>query len=747
MSNLLSKEKLFELNALMKPFYNEIDSKTIAYTYAGVPLHKEDYYLINCTLCNYVNNNNDSNNINYSNNIVLSQLQSYKSQLLETRLHLFNLINGVSAIHYNQTSTEKETTSQLQKYKPLHSSAKQPYALYNENKTTGVSKNSNRPQRQQKVQSMCTFTGTINKYGHYEFEIVNYFDDIQKLWNFKDKNCIKYIRKQNDGNIIVSVAHYQLNNFVKDMLPSLNIAIVRSHLEDTNKKEPIIFDNNSNVTLLDLNNLDLKFEPYDFQIEDAKLAVSKKRVLLGHEMGCGKTFISILIGESLTDVKKLVICPESLRLNWRKEILQVNPNIKVAVLKASDDYDTIVEDDTTWLICGYITAYKFLDKLQHDFKNQCCIIDEVHNCKATRLGQPSSNRAKVAISMSNIVEYLYILTGTPMPSRNVDLYNIFYMLRNDVIDFNNPGAFFKYGTKFCSLIRNVFGIDVSGNSNSYRLHEALSKSMIRRLRKDVLPDLKKQRKFIPLAPKLTKEYKDIEYRLYYPNENDMFLGLAMTGRKLLSELKLKAAIELAESFVNAEESVVIVTNFVNTADAIKKHFGNKCCEIRGGMNDVAKQKAIDDFQSKKVQVCVLNMVAGGVGVTLTASHNMIVMDYDWTPAINVQTEDRICRIGQTELAMIHYLYCENSIFDRVFVEMLSDKSENIALVVDNTNSDYNLLEEKEKNSTYISKLKEEIKATKASIKQKKTKKKVNSKAIVNDNTSTDRIEMKAATAV
>ena len=56
------------------------------------------------------------------------------------------------------------------------------------------------------------------------------------------------------------------------------------------------------------------------------------------------------------------------------------------------------------------------------------------------------------------------------------------------------------------------------------------------------------------------------------------------------------------------------------------------------------------FLSKKItiQPKVRNgVIAGGLGLTLTRAHNMIICDYDWTPSNMVQVEDRICRSGQT----------------------------------------------------------------------------------------------------
>ena len=199
------------------------------------------------------------------------------------------------------------------------------------------------------------------------------------------------------------------------------------------------------------------------------------------------------------------------------------------------------------------------------------------------------------------------------------------------------------------------------------------------------------------------------------------LPISHPGRKLLSQYKLDAAIELAESLIDAGESVVIVTNFIESADILRNHFKDSCCEIRGGMSDSNKQISVDEFQNKNKKVCILNMQAGGVGITLTAAHAMIIVDYAWLPADMIQVEDRICRSGQTEHCMIYYIYCINSILDSLFIDMISDKSANIDTVVDNVENTFNLNDEKTNNATFIEALKDRIKATKPK-KTRKTKK-------------------------
>lgn len=556
----------------------------------------------------------------------------------------------------------------------------------------------------------CKNTGKVNKFGLYEYEInINDKNLVSDLWEAKAKNCLKYVdNKTFEDKLIVSISRDQLDNFTK-LLDRLMIKYDEDDIE-----AGLFYQNKSFNQLVDLSTLSLPFTPYDFQIEDATKIIKKKRVLLGHEMGCGKTFISVLVGTSL-NMPKLVICPASLRLNWYREITNVCPDADVQI-QLNAEAPHFGKD---WTIIGYGSVAKFLDDLKKYFN--CIFVDECHACKAVNnWGNPTSKRAKSVLELADVVEYCYPLTGTPLPSHNIDLYNILKMLKCEAFDFNNKWAFLNFANKFCDPKETYFGKDFSGNSNSDQLHALLSNIMVRRLKKDVLPNLKKQRQFIPLDPHFKREYINIEKRLYEPEDGDTYMGLAMTGRKMLSMYKLDAAIDLAETLIDAGESVVIVTNFVDSADLLKDHFKDSCCEIRGGMSDQSKQQAIDDFQNKKKTVCVLNMQAGGVGITLTAAHTMIIIDYAWVPSDMVQVEDRICRTGQTESCMIYYIYCMNSILDSLFIEMISSKSANIDTVVDNVDNTFDLQSEKDTHFTFIDALKDRINSTKKANRKKRT---------------------------
>lgn len=567
-------------------------------------------------------------------------------------------------------------------------------------------------------------TGIVNEYGHDAYVITSTDKELASdLWKQKDE-AVKFVDTKTypDKTVVYTT---------KSMLPKLIKYCQDRHMDIHTTRYPldIVPQSDSAVTsnaspLPSPDSLipkvvedclpNIPITPYPYQLEDANKLLTMRRALLGHDMGCGKTIITILVGMHIQE-PKIVICPESLRLNWKKEVERMTPDADISVVYSKDLSAHIAKD---WTIMGYQTAAKFKDQLC--VGPSTLIIDEAHNIKAVdNYGKPKSARAKAIMEIAERADRLYLLTGTPMPTRSKDLYNILVMLHaiKDV-----PYAFHKFGLQYCRAFQNNFGWNYNGTSNREELHGILSMYMLRRLKKDVLPHLKKQRQFIPVDDP-NKEYKAIEKDMMSTEPTLAYLGKAMKGRRLLSRNKIGPAIDLAENFVQAEESVVIVTEFKETLDKIAAHFGNNACTICGDMTDKAKEKAKEDFQSGRKKVCVLNIIAGGLGLTLTRAHNMIICDYDWTPSNMVQVEDRICRSGQTECCNIYYLYCENALLDQAFISMITHKSENVDKVVDNSENTTDLETAKSSNKMYYEYLVAQIRKEKA--KGKKAAKKAN----------------------
>jgi len=70
--------------------------------------------------------------------------------------------------------------------------------------------------------------------------------------------------------------------------------------------------------------------------------------------------------------------------------------------------------------------------------------------------------------------------------------------------------------------------------------------------------------------------------------------------------------------------------------------------VKGGQTLDEREKAIEDFQGGKVRVMLLTVQSGGVGITLTRAAYLVMLQRSWSLVDNMQTEDRVHRIGSEQ---------------------------------------------------------------------------------------------------
>jgi SWI/SNF-related matrix-associated actin-dependent regulator 1 of chromatin subfamily A len=230
---------------------------------------------------------------------------------------------------------------------------------------------------------------------------------------------------------------------------------------------------------------------YDFQKKGIEFGISKNcRFLLADEMGVGKTIQAI--GCSVVfkqDWPVLIICPSSLKYNWKDEIFNwLNDIIKreeIQIIKKSqDDFS----HGRKFYIISYDLCLRMEKKLQ-DKEFNFIIADEAHYLKSR-----DSKRAKLLIPLMQKSKRLILLSGTPIVSRPSECFNLLKCLRPDI--FNK---FLIFAERYCDPKIGPWGKDYSGSSNIKELNFILNNLMIRRLKKDVLSELPpKKRQKVPI---------------------------------------------------------------------------------------------------------------------------------------------------------------------------------------------------------------------------------------------------------
>jgi SNF2 family DNA or RNA helicase len=135
-------------------------------------------------------------------------------------------------------------------------------------------------------------------------------------------------------------------------------------------------------------------------------------------------------------------------------------------------------------------------------------------------------------------------------------------------------------------------------------------------------------------------------------------------KQLAAQGKLAALFEWIESFLESGEKLVLFATHQNIVDAVAERFG--ALKITGETPQEQRQKIVDKFQiDPETKLVVMNMRAGGVGLTLTAASNVAFFELGWTPADHNQAEDRCHRIGQQNSVNVWYLLANQTIDEEI----------------------------------------------------------------------------------
>ncbi len=458
-------------------------------------------------------------------------------------------------------------------------------------------------------------------------------------------------------------------------------------------KAAMIKDNTVKDVVLDFERYSNR-PPLSHQREAIQKLVENKKYILADDMGLGKTTSTIIAALECGAKKVLIICPATLKINWKREI--ENYSDKSIYIAEGKNFDP----NNNFVIINYDIIKNFHDTKRKDESQiisanfDLVIVDEAHYIKNAQ-----AQRTKLINDIVKKVDRIWLLTGTPMTSRPIDYYNLLSLVDSPVAK-----NWMAYVIRYCSGYQFRVGPrkvwNVMGASNLEELRDRTSNLTLRRLKEDVLdlPD----KIITPIYLRLkSKEYEEVmgEYYNWYEKnpEESKSLTVQFTKltkvRQIIADEKITQTIELAENIIEQDKKVIIFCNFTNSLNKILEHFGKTAVKLDGSMSKAERQFSVDQFQENdKIKVFVGNIKAAGVGITLTAAEAVIMNDLSFLPSDHSQAEDRAYRYGQKSNVLVYYPIFENTI-EGIIYDILNKKKHVIATVMGDNNNSADYVEE------------------------------------------------------
>lgn len=474
----------------------------------------------------------------------------------------------------------------------------------------------------------------------------------------------------------------------------LEFSLIASLLEKQSQLVEFIYDDDQciNFDSIFVNSANKEYPLYSYQQRGATWinSVVDEGVgcVLADEMGLGKTpqVISVLTSQSVKGTS-LVIVPNSLKENWRREINKFSPLLTVLVYGGQNrslNYKNLTLFNV--VITSYDTACNDFSIIKQ-IKWNLIVLDEAQAIKNAGTKRSSyirsfPKRAGLAVS------------GTPFENHVEDVWSIF--------DFCFSGLL---GT--LSQYRNRFS---DTEDSAKQIESIISPLLLRRRTSEVKKELPSKviiDKVIEMDSNEAELYENIRKKTATQNGKPS-LGTLQVLRQycalpsiICNELKNELPTDMSQKFnylldilnniYHNHEKVLIFTSWRPAHDAIKEAieniYGSQCFVLNGSIPQDERQTVVDDFSmANGFSAMILNPEVGGTGLNITAANHVVFYTLEWNPSLEDQCIGRVARIGQTKTVMVYRLFYSNTIED-VINERLKRKRTLRELIVQGTDGE------------------------------------------------------------
>lgn len=422
--------------------------------------------------------------------------------------------------------------------------------------------------------------------------------------------------------------------------------------------------------------------------------------ILADDMGLGKTLQTLahILSEKNAgrlDRPCMVVMPTSLIPNWLDEASHFTPQLKVLALYGAGrkkHFERLVDYDLI------LTTYALLPKDVERLKTQplhVLILDEAQYIK-----NPTSKAAQAARELD--ARQRLCLSGTPLENHLGELWSLFHFLLpgwlGDVKSFNRD-----------------YRVPIEKRGSDVRLQHLngrIKPFLLRRTKEQVATELPPKTEIIhwvelsdaqrdvyeTMRLAMDKKVRDEITRKGVARSQIIILEALLKLRQVCCDLrlisdatlptrgstsgKLDSLMEMLEELFEEGRRVLLFSQFTSMLalieDELKKR-GVAYAILTGQTRD--RRTPVKEFQSGKLQIFLISLKAGGVGLNLTEADTVIHYDPWWNPATENQATDRAYRIGQEKPVFVYKLIARGTVEEKIQL-LQKEKSDLAAGVLD-----------------------------------------------------------------
>ena len=451
----------------------------------------------------------------------------------------------------------------------------------------------------------------------------------------------------------------------------------------------------------------LKAKLLPYQMDGIAFAVGAGRAILADDMGLGKTIQGIGVAELLArevGIKKvLVVCPASLKSQWRSEIHRFcDRDVQLITGRVAERLPQY-RSDCFFTVCNYEQVLRDIQSIE-TVPWDLIVLDEgqrIKNWEAKTTQVVKSLRSRFAL----------VLSGTPLENRLEDLYSV-----ATFIDARRLGPAFRFFHRHRIVEEDG---KVIGYKNLDQLRENLRPVLLRRTRDSVKlqvpPRTDEYLRITPTDEQLTLHNSFLQIvsqivRKPFISEMDLLrlrqallmCRLACNSTFLVNKQKpafsskLERLAELFDQlFDEPDRKVVLFSEWTGMLDLIEPLLkARKLPFVRldGSVPQTRRAALVHEFQTNPDCKLFLTTNAGSTGLNLQAANTVINVDLPWNPAVLDQRIARAHRMGQSRPVQVFILVTEGTLEESLLATIMNKRD--LALAALDADSDVNEIQMK-----------------------------------------------------
>jgi SNF2 family DNA or RNA helicase len=428
----------------------------------------------------------------------------------------------------------------------------------------------------------------------------------------------------------------------------------------------------------------LRAELLPYQLDGIAFAVGAGRAILADDMGLGKTIQGIGVAEMLAREagirKVLVVCPTSLKSQWRNEIHRFSARDCQLVLGGAAQRSRQYDSACFFTVCNYEQVLRDILPIERA-KWDLIILDE-----GQRIKNWEAKTTRIVTGLRS--RFALVLSGTPLENRLDELYSVI-----SFIDDRRLGPAFRFFNRHRVVDEKG---KVLGYKNLAELREKLKPILLRRTRGAVAKQLPpRTTEVVRIAP--TAEQIDLHrahmrivssiVKKAYISEMDLLrlqkallmCRMAADGTFLVDKQepgyssKLEELDRLLEQIAREEDRKTVLfsewTTMLGLVERLLDRHALGYVRLDGSVPQKKRQQLVHEFQTDPACKVFITTNAGATGLNLQAANTVINVDLPWNPAVLEQRIGRAHRMGQKRPVQVFVLVTEGTIEENLLATL------------------------------------------------------------------------------